>query len=105
MVSPVLYLYFHSLLSVVTVAVLLPALASASRSDRSRKRVLGCQTKRRKRAVQITENTPDTTSVIRCSSLCPDAKNCISANVPPAHRVAGQTSKASFQVPPSIFTK
>src|SRR4051812_40677576 len=32
-VSPVLYLYFQSLSSVVAVAVLLPAFASASRSD------------------------------------------------------------------------
>src|ERR1700681_585160 len=63
-VSAVVYLYFHSVLSVVAVAVLLPALANASRSDLSMKRVFGCQTKRRYRAVQITENTPETTSVI-----------------------------------------
>lgn len=60
--------------------------------------------KRRNSAVQITEKTPDTTSVIRCSALVPDAKNCISANDPPAHNMAGQTSKTSFRVPPSIFT-
>ena len=35
----------------------------------------------------------------------PEANHCITAKVPPATRVAGQTSKTSFQVPPSIFTK
>src|SRR3982750_62425 len=53
-VSPTPYLYFHSCAS--------PA-AAFSRSERSRKRVFGCHTKRMKSAVQITEKTPDTTSV------------------------------------------
>src|SRR5258705_4283310 len=54
-VSLAVYEYFHSLLSVVPVSVLLPAFANASRSDRRRKRVFGCQTKRRNSAVQTTE--------------------------------------------------
>jgi len=41
------YEYFHSDWSFVVVAVFLPALASSSRSDFSRKRVFGCHTKRR----------------------------------------------------------
>ena len=70
---PTLYLYFHSLVSLVAVSALLPAAVSASRSERSRKRVFGCHTKRRNSAVQMTENTPETTSVIRCSVAVPDA--------------------------------
>jgi hypothetical protein len=65
---------------------------------------LGCQTKRKNNAVQITEKTPETTSVIKWNSLVPEAKYCMSANVPPATSAAGQTSKTSFHVPPSIFT-
>src|SRR5689334_16006024 len=61
--------------------------------------------KRMNTAVQITENTPDTTSVIRCSSGRDEAKYCISANEPPAHSIAGQTSQTCFHVPPSILTK
>src|ERR1700675_902401 len=98
------YGYFHSVLSVVT-AALFPAFASASRSALSRKRVFGCQTKRRNNAVQMTEKTPETTSVIRWNSCVPDAKYCTNANVPPATSAAGHTSNTSFQVPPSIFTK
>src|ERR1700687_4159797 len=64
-VSLAVYEYFHSVLSVVAVAVLLPALASASRSDFRRKRVFGCQTKRRNSAVHTTEKTPETTSAIK----------------------------------------
>src|SRR5450759_2383285 len=104
MVSATLYGYSQVLLSVVAVAVDFPACASASRSDFSRKRVFGCQTKRRNKAVQMTEKTPDTTSVIRWNSLVAEAKYCISANDTPAHSVAGHTSNTSFQVPPSIFT-
>src|SRR3989441_10078824 len=85
--------------------MLLPACARASRSDFSRKRVFGCQTKRRNSAVQITENTPETTSVIRWNSLVPDAMNCTTANDAPAHSAAGHTSNTSFHVPPSILTK
>src|SRR5678815_1842829 len=70
-VSPTLYLYFHSDSSA--------PLASAPSSDWSRKRFLGCQTKRRNRAVTMTEMPPDTTA-------------------------AGQTSIACFNVPPSILT-
>src|ERR1017187_9576266 len=62
-VWPAVYLYFH------TSAGAAPTVAAfafaASRSDFNRKRVFGCQTKRRKRAVQMTEKTPETTSVIR----------------------------------------
>src|ERR1039458_955065 len=62
-VWPTVYLYFH------VSGGAAPAVAAfafaASRSDFNRKRVLGCQTKRRKRAVQTTEKTPDTTSVMR----------------------------------------
>src|SRR5262252_2167584 len=100
-VCAAVYLYFHSLASL---AAVLPAFASASRSARNMKRVFGCQTKRRNSAVQMTEKTPETTSVIRWNSLLPDAKYCISANEAPAHSAAGQTSKTSFHVPPSIFT-
>src|SRR5262249_54962835 len=57
MVSATPYLYFHSAASTVA--------PPPSRSDRSRNRSLGCHTKRRNSAVQITENTPDTTSVVR----------------------------------------
>ena len=55
--------------------------------------------------MQITEKTPDTTSVMRWNSFVPEARNCMIANDAPATRAAGQTSKTSFQVPPSIFTK
>jgi len=37
--------------------------------------------------------------------LLPDEKYCITANEAPAQSAAGHTSKTSFQVPPSIFTK
>src|SRR5690349_7554724 len=52
----------------------------------------------------MTENTPETTSVIRWNALVPDANHCMTANDAPAHSAAGHTSNASFQVPPSIFT-
>ena len=96
-----MYLYFQSAAGAV------PAAASAfaaSRSDFSRKRVFGCQTNLRKSAVQITEKTPETTSVIRCVGAQPEANHCIVAKDTPETRTPGQTSKASFQVPPSIFT-
>ena len=100
-VSPTPYLYFHSWESVVAGA---RPLCSPSRSERSRNRVFGCQTKRMKSAVHTTEKTPDTTSVIRWNSFVPDAYHCMIANEPPATSVAGHTSNACFQVPPSIFT-
>src|SRR5437660_2442914 len=61
-VSPAPYLYFHSC-AAPAAASRLPVLSSASRSERSRNRVFGCQTKRMKSAVHTTEKTPDTTSV------------------------------------------
>src|SRR6185369_9747502 len=82
-----------------------PGAASASRSERSLKRVFGCHTKRRKSAVTITETTPETTSVMRWNSALPDAKYCTRPKDAPAHSAAGHTSNASFHVPPSIFTK
>ena len=100
-VSPTPYLYFHS---PAFSASGLPSLWSASRSERSRKRVFGCQTKRMKRAVHTTEKTPATTSVIRWNWFVPDAYHCMTANEPPATRAAGHTSKTCFQVPPSILT-
>src|SRR5437868_14331953 len=100
-VSPTPYLYFHARASS---AAVLPALSSASRSERSRKRVFGCHTKRMKSAVHTTEKTPETTSVMRWNSFVPDAYHCMIANEPPATSVAGHTSNACFQVPPSIFT-
>src|SRR5579859_3710955 len=103
-VWPALYAYFHSVASVVAVAVLFPALARASRSDRSRKRVLGCQTKRRNRAVQMTEKTPETTSVMRWNNCVEEVNHCMMAKERPAHSVPGHTSQACFQVPPSILT-
>src|SRR5215831_19360435 len=103
MVSATLYLYCQPSdpLSVAAAGLL----AAASRSDFSRKRLFGCQTKRRNRAVQITEKTPATTSVMRWVGAQPDAKNCMMANERPETTAPGQTSKASAQVPPSIFTK
>ncbi|MGA2860031.1 MAG: hypothetical protein ABSE40_24450, partial [Candidatus Sulfotelmatobacter sp.] len=98
------YRYTHSVLSVVAVAIVFPALARASRSDRSRNRVLGCQMKRRNRAVQMTEKTPDTTSVMRWKACVEDVNHCMTAKERPAHSVPGHTSQASFQVPPSILT-
>src|SRR5450759_335756 len=79
------YGYFHSLTGWVTSPAATPPAASASalRSDLRRKRVFGCQTKRRKRAVQITENTPETTSVIRWKACVWEAKNCMMANDAP----------------------
>ena len=53
----------------------------------------------------MTEKTPETTSVMRWVGPQLEAKNCITANEAPETRAAGQTSKTSFQVPPSIFTK
>src|ERR1039458_9575445 len=83
------YGYFHSLAGCVTspAAGPLAVAASALRSDLRRKRVLGCQTKRRKSAVQITENTPDTTSVIRWKAAVWEARNCMMANDAPEQRV------------------
>src|ERR1043166_4910310 len=94
-VSHVPYLYFQSDLVVDT---------PASRSERSRKRVLGCQTQRRNAAVTSTETSPDTTSVRRCRLALPDERYWTIAKLPPETSVAGQTSNASFQVPPSILT-
>src|SRR5215467_8015982 len=104
MVCAAVYLYFHSGPFAIAPEASFPPPATASRSDLSRKRVFGCQTKRRNSAVHTTEKTPETTSVIRWNSLVPDAAYCISANDPPATSAAGQTSKASFHVPPSILT-
>src|ERR1019366_1395279 len=102
-VWPAVYLYFHTSAGAApTVAAFVFA---ASRSDFNRKRVFGCQTKRRKRAVRMTEKTPETTSVIRWVGAQPEANHCITAKDPPETSAPGQTSKASFQVPPSIFTK
>src|SRR5262245_33883515 len=95
-VSPTLYLYFHSESSAT--------FAPASRSDCSRKRFLGCHTKRRNSAVHRTENTPDTTSVVSWKAKLLDDRYCMIAKLPPETSAAGQTSIASFQVPPSIFT-
>ena len=53
----------------------------------------------------MTEKTPETTSVMRWVGAQLEANHCITAKEPPAMSVAGQTSKTSFQVPPSIFTK
>src|ERR1022692_3744990 len=96
------YGYFHSLAGCVTSPAVAPPVAAASalRSDRRRKRVFGCQTKRRKRAVQITENTPDTTSVIWWNACVWEAKNCMMAKDAPETRVAGHTSHASLNLPP-----
>src|ERR1022692_981997 len=101
------YGYFHSLAGCVTSPAVAPPVAAASalRSDRSRKRVFGCQTKRRKRAVQITENTPDTTSVIWWNACVWEAKNCMMAKDAPETRVAGHTSHASLNLPPCMSTK
>src|ERR1041384_432074 len=89
-----LYLYFHSA----------GWAAPFSRSDFRRKRSLGCHTKRRDSAGHTTENTPDTTSVVRWKPSLLDDRNCMSAKLPPETSVAGQTSNACFQVPPSILT-
>src|ERR1022692_3641815 len=101
------YEYFHSLTGCVTTVAAGPpaAAASALRSDLRRKRVFGCQTKRRKRAVQITENTPDTTSVIMWKACVWEAKNCMMAKDAPETRVAGHTSQASLNLPPCMSTK
>src|SRR3954471_9546836 len=98
-VWPSVYLYFQ-----VDGAVLASAALPDSRSDLSRKRCLGCQTKRRNSAVQITENTPETTSVVRYKLTWPDAKYCMIAKLAPDTTAAGQTSRACFQLPPSILT-
>ena len=66
---------------------------------------MGCQTKRKNKAVQMTEKTPETTSVIRWVWAIPEAIYCMTAKDKPEHSAPGHTSKASFQVPPSIFTK
>src|SRR6478736_7348611 len=58
-----------------------------------------------KSAVQATEKTPETTSVMRWNSVLPEARNCITANDAPATSAAGHTSNTCFHVPPSIFTK
>src|SRR5215471_3656489 len=60
--------------------------------------------KRKNTAVQITDTTPETTSVMRWNCALPDANHCTMANEPPATSAAGQTSNASFHVPPSILT-
>src|SRR6266568_3749882 len=82
------------------VSVALPA----SRSDLRRKRVLGCHTNRRNSAVQTTEVTPATTSVMRWVGGQPENSHCAIANETPETAAAGQTSQTSPQVPPSIFT-
>src|SRR6185436_2884240 len=92
------YLYFQTLGGAAVSEL------SSVRSDLSRKRCLGCQTNRRNSAVQITENTPDTTSVVRYKVLWLDENHCMIAKLPPDTIAAGQTSRACFQVPPSIFT-
>src|ERR1017187_1405816 len=104
-VWPRVYGYSHSLAGCVTPPAFSDAAASALRSDLRRKRVFGCQTKRRKRAVQITENTPDTTSVIRWKAWVWEARNCMMAKDAPETRVAGHTSQASFNLPPCMSTK
>src|ERR1019366_6242105 len=100
------YEYFHSLTGCVTSVAVGPpaAAASALRSDLRRKRVFGCQTKRRKRAVQITANTPDTNPVIRWKACVWEAKNCMMAKDAPETRVAGHTSQAALNLPPCIST-
>src|ERR1044071_1606426 len=97
MVSPSLYLYFHSAGTSV-------ALAPASRSERSRKRCLGCQIQRRNAAVHATENTPDTTSVVRWKPSLLDDRYCMIAKLPPEPRVAGPNPNACFPGPPPLFT-
>src|SRR5512133_612914 len=104
-VSPKLYGYFQSPPSAAAAPTLRVVPSAAVRSDLRRKRVLGCQTYRRNRAVQMTEKTPETTSVMRCVGGHPEANHCMSAKERPAHSAAGQTSNASFQDPPSILTK
>src|SRR5262249_28783967 len=42
--------------------------------------------------------------VMRCVGAQPDANHCITANESPETSAPGQTSNASFHVPPSIFT-
>src|SRR5437870_8978773 len=75
-------------------------LCGESLSDFKRNRVFGCQTNRKKSAVQMTEKTPATTSVTRCNDDIPDATYCIAANVAPQMSAPGHTSNACFQVPP-----
>src|SRR6266540_6146604 len=99
-VAPTLYGYFQEDWS--RTWVVWPA---ATRSDLSRNRVLGCQMKRRKTAVQMTENTPETTSVMRWVGGQPEACHCMTAKEAPETSAAGQTSHTSRQLPPSIFTK
>src|SRR5512142_408336 len=74
------------------------------RSDFNRKRLFGCQT-RRKSATQITEKTPAATSVIRKNSCELEMKNWATAKEMPQTVVAGHTSQASLHLPPSIRTK
>src|SRR5258707_11454863 len=62
-VWPKVYLYFH--VSGAAAPAVGAFAVAASRSDFSRKRVFGCHTNLRKSAVQATEKTPETTSVIR----------------------------------------
>src|SRR5579872_229539 len=100
-VWPAVYLYFQSLGAVVSVALPSPPTAI---SDRSMKRVFGCHTNRRNSAVQITENTPATTSVMRWNWFVLEARYCMTANVTPETSAPGHTSKACPHVPPSIFT-
>src|SRR5919202_150657 len=77
--------------------------ATSMRSRRSRKRCLGCQT-RKNSTTASTDTSPARTSVSRYVAAKPETVHCTTANTPPATRVAGQTSKASDHVPPSILT-
>src|SRR5262245_42402242 len=65
-VWPAVYLYFHSAAGTAD-------FTSPSRSDRRRNRSFGCHTYRRKSAVQITEKTPASTSVMRWNEFAPEA--------------------------------
>ena len=47
--------------------------------------------------MQISEKTPDTTSVIRCSAFVPDAKYCMSAN----DSARAQRARPDLRTPPS----
>src|SRR3954451_16653331 len=84
-------------------SVLMAPGPAAARSARSKKREPGCQT-RRNTTTASTEHRPAMTSVSRCRLTELETKNCTMAKTPPATSVAGQTSKACFQVPPSIRT-
>src|SRR5438105_10793964 len=77
--------------------------ATSSRSLRSRNRVRGCQT-RKKRTTASTEARPASTSVSRYVAARLETVHWTTAKTPPATSVAGQTSNASVQVPPSILT-